>query len=245
MSPNSFLPQEGFLSGQSPLARDRNGVPIHGLIYRDSWRALSPHEFSLDWAEGPKEKDRRVKIRTKFELTQKSLVVRTSVRNKSISDICFALGYHPYFRLPEGKATDWILKFGASFQEIPLGPDLMPLAESKSPSNRSSLNNTGSSLVEKRDFWEVKVGERAWDHLFYFPEGIRIQLLSESGKDGIQIESDTFCYLQIYLFLEKNCIALEPMSGPGNFENNAQNEKCCLNFEKEIFFKFSITNVQN
>ncbi len=196
--------------------KDANGIPLHGLVFRKSWKVLAQNSdflrLGLEWKATRKIPSRntedRFQLEAIYKLGESRLSVDLRIQNLSDHSTEFSTGFHPYFRL--GKDFPF-LELPRS-EEIHLNPaNLLPVKDS-----RGFLSVNGK-LEDRR----ISVQEQSLDHLFRQRNGIHVVL--ENPENGWKIlldssvESNVYQYVQIYTPDDGNSIAIEPMNFAGNY----------------------------
>ena len=101
------------------IARDANGLAIHGLAPKGAWDVTSGRAAGHEWAQAtgsfgahpafpfPHE------LTAVFDLDGAGLRVTTELRPTGTVPVPVAFGWHPYFRLPGVPRADWRLELPA------------------------------------------------------------------------------------------------------------------------------------
>jgi len=190
---------------------DGNGIPLHGL-YHNLPRTLarekvsdteSTCEFDMEIPDTWKGTQlSQIQIRECYELTDSALTIVYKLKNESDTDLPFALGIHPYFRWNEDESIDDLYLFGSGFFKVKLGDYLLPekvITEQIFLSGEESLGG-----VKLDDLYQTA------DKLSPF-----VGIFSMNKKEKLLIEGGDF--YQIYTPQDRRSIAIEPMTGTGNF----------------------------
>jgi aldose 1-epimerase len=193
---------------------DGNGIPLHGLYHNLPRQLLEEKQgeeqshvsFSFvlpsEW-EGTNLS--QIRLIESFVLTDSELKIKYILENESDADIfSFALGIHPYFRLGDESTIDDLYLFGSGFHEVKLGDYLLP----------------EKILTEEIRFEdEVKLEGISYDSLYQarLTDGSNsyFGFFSMNRKDKVLIGGGNF--YQIYTPGDRKSIAIEPMTGTGNF----------------------------
>ncbi|MCW7493859.1 aldose 1-epimerase [Leptospira soteropolitanensis] len=190
---------------------DGNGIPLHGLFHNLP-RQLVKEEISEkeSYAEFAIEIPAswkgtlisKIHVKECYRLFPSELKVIYRLTNESDSEFPFALGIHPYFRWNEDESIDDLFLFGSGFYKVKLGDYLLPEKIQK----EDILLNAEETLAGKN-----------LDDLYFAIEGTNsyIGLFSMNKKEKLIIQGGEF--YQVYTPQDRRSIAIEPMTGTGNF----------------------------
>lgn len=197
-------------SASTPLGRDPNGLPIHGLLAAASgWRVerrealgegaliaasfdFGAHDELLAAFPFPH------LVGLEARLTGSTLTIVTTVRATGEATVPVSFGYHPYFRLPGIDRSEWEIELPVS-QRLGLDPRMLP---------------TG-----KRDPAEVapgRLGSRTFDDAFTASRDAEPLVLSGGGRRIEVVFDSGYPYAQVYAPADDDVVALEPMTAPTN-----------------------------
>ncbi|EMY77634.1 aldose 1-epimerase [Leptospira weilii serovar Ranarum str. ICFT] len=204
---------EEWISLSTIGTKDKNGYPSHGLAY--SWKRkivqktedsigfeLCPEPGLLDSSLG------KVIVRETYSLRrvwdEEVITLKTSFLNRSPFPFRFCYGYHPYFRMKSDRFP-CVLRSNLS-KQIPLREDLIPEYPIRvRDTDRFTLD--GIPALDSLFF-----GENGWVLLQVPDDSYQVRIRSNvSSENDIRLS-----YFQIYTDLDRNSIAIEPMSAPGN-----------------------------
>lgn len=190
---------------------DGNGIPLHGL-YHNLPRVLvkeklgeteSYAEFEIETPDSWKGTLlSQIKVKECYLLRENSLTIVYHLENHSDTDLPFALGIHPYFRWNSDESIDDLFLFGSGFFKVKLGDYLLPekvITDQVFLSAEESLSGKNlDDLYQASDRTAPFVG-----------------LFSMNKKERLLIEGGDF--YQVFTPQDRRSIAIEPMTGTGNF----------------------------
>jgi aldose 1-epimerase len=131
----------------------------------------------------------------------------TRVRNAGDGPMPIGDGWHPYFRLPHGKADDWVLQLPPA-RMIPVDADMIPTGEWGKGADFRAPRLLGDAHFD--DCMGLMVaGGLASARLFDPVSGIGIEVWQQSGEQQYE-------YVQVYTPEGRNSVAIEPMTCPPN-----------------------------
>lgn len=204
------LGQEPFYPSTHWLT-DGNGIPLHGL-YHNLPRHLVREEITdgVSYAEFEMEIPAtwkgsllsQIQVKECYQLFPSELKVIYRLTNGSDTEFPFALGIHPYFRWNEDESIDDLFLFGSGFHKVKLGDYLLPEKVQK----EDIILNSEETLMGKNldDLYASIDGENSY-----------IGLFSMNKKEKLIIQGGEF--YQVYTPQDRRSIAIEPMTGTGNF----------------------------
>ncbi|MDF3818312.1 aldose 1-epimerase [Leptospira sp. 96542] len=190
---------------------DGNGISLHGL-YHNLPRFIEKEilsdtesyaEFSIEIPESWKGSLlSKIQIRECYVLHENELIIQYKLKNNSNDEFPFALGIHPYFRWNDDNRIDDLFLFGSGFYKIKLGDYLLPERV-----NTDSLYFITEETLNGKNLDDLykKAGEST----------SFIGLMSMNRKETLIIQGGE--YYQIYTPQDRKSIAIEPMTGTGNF----------------------------
>ncbi|TGL17782.1 aldose 1-epimerase [Leptospira bourretii] len=190
---------------------DGNGIPLHGL-YHNLPRHLVGENISdgVSYAEFEMEIPApwkgsllsQIQVKECYQLFPSELKVIYRLTNGSDTEFPFALGIHPYFRWNEDESIDDLFLFGSGFHKVKLGDYLLPEKVQK----EDIILNSEETLMGKNldDLYASIDGENSY-----------IGLFSMNKKEKLIIQGGEF--YQVYTPQDRRSIAIEPMTGTGNF----------------------------
>lgn len=190
---------------------DGNGIPLHGL-YHNLPRHLVKEELSEKESYAEFEMEipsvwkgtllSKIQIKECYRLFPSELKIIYRLVNDSDTEFPFALGIHPYFRWNEDESIDDLFLFGSGFHKVKLGDYLLPERIQK----EDIILNSEETLMGKNldDLYASTNGENSY-----------IGLFSMNKKEKLIIQGGDF--YQVYTPQDRRSIAIEPMTGTGNF----------------------------
>jgi galactose mutarotase-like enzyme len=195
---------------RSPLRRDENGLPMHGLVSGHRGWSLpgrtpggaragiagrldfAAHEELLAGFPFPHE------LHVHAELEDRTLTVATVILPTSERPVPISFGWHPYLTLPGVPRADWLV-------ELPVR-------------RRALLDERGIPTGESEpvSIDPAPLGERVYDDLFVeLDEPARFAI--EGGGRRIELEvGDCYEYAQVWAPAGQDFICFEPMTAPTN-----------------------------
>ncbi|WCL48670.1 aldose epimerase family protein [Leptospira sp. GIMC2001] len=205
-----------------------------------------------------------------FTLSSSKLVVELKIKNNGKESFDFGMGWHPYIKLPFGRVDEWEINFLENLQEISLDENLLPnfknlkyekfenddkdLSRNFSSKNNelymetfTSSSHSSNSFLSKHFKRHNQLGAVKLDNLYQFNSKSRIQIAHPSVTFALEIESNSqhpfepMKYWQIYTPDDRQSLAIEPMSAPGNFENIQEILTNRIDSQEEKKFQFSIS----
>ncbi len=197
-------------SPSTPLGRDPNGLPIHGLLAAARGWTVERHEALPDGALIAAEFDFGAHeglmqafpfphlVRLEARLTARTLSIATTVRATGEATIPVSFGYHPYFRLPGIDRPEWEIELPVR-ERLCLDSMMLP---------------TGKRVPA--DVAPGPLGSRTFDDAFTAP-GDGVPLVLSGGGRRIEVAFDGgYPYAQVYAPADDEVVALEPMTAPTN-----------------------------
>jgi aldose 1-epimerase len=193
----------------SHMARDPDGLPIHGLLTAapgwrveahevDRDRALLRASFAFDDASGltsafpfPHE------VTISAELREATLSIRTSVAPTEESPLPVSFGFHPYLRLPDVPRAEWRIS-------VPVREHLLVDGRALPTGER-----------EPADVEAGPLGERTFDDGYTSLEGQPF-ILAGGGREIQVTFLRGYPFAQLYAPEDDDVIAFEPMTAPTN-----------------------------
>lgn len=189
-----------------------NGHAIHGLMYdfdfklenygadeQSAWIELLAH-YSQENTGFPFE----YQLLVKYILDETGLHIHTTATNTGSRALPIADGWHPYFTLG-GKVDDWSLQINAK-QMLEFDENLLP---------------TGNTLPESRFQAAESLRGVELDNSFVLNNQTDVSCILQSDDLILQIWAQhNYPYLQIYIPPERDCVAIENLSGAPDCFNN-------------------------
>jgi len=189
------------------LRRDERQKPIHGLLdFFPDWIMASlkadrcaSATFRMEWAKHPALMAQfpfAHTITMTHRLAGGELEVETTIENQCAEPIPVAIGYHPYFRLPDVPRDRWRVHLAAR-HHLALDDLLMPTGERRAvefadphPLAAAPLDDVFTNLVRDPDgrarFWVEGDGQRVT--VAYGPKYTVAVVYSPAGTDFICFE---------------------------------------------------------
>lgn len=212
-----------------PKFKDGNGLPLHGLFANTPRKVVQEAENILEVSTVDSYKPYDAHFPNfceKFILEEDRLHIETVFDGDSSKKypLHFAYGYHPYVGLDGKKIDDMIVKTNMHHCVVLNEKSLLPEVSEE-------------SLVHDRVDKHIKSGEvfkdTQLDHLFYFDErkaGLEepvFQLIDPDTKLAVELTSNisnerknvNLVYWQVYTPPDRQRIAIEPMTSPGDAFN--------------------------
>jgi aldose 1-epimerase len=197
-------------SPSTPVSRDPNGLPIHGLLAATSgWRVERQEAVgdggllaaAFDFGAHPKLMAAfpfAHTLRLEARLVGTTLTIVTTVRPSADVAVPVSFGYHPYFRLPGVDRPDWEVRIPVE-ERLVLDQRMLPTGD------REDVR------VE-----EGPLGTRTFDDAYIAPVDSAPFVLAGGGR-RIEVAFDaSYPYAQVYAPDDDDVIALEPMTAPTN-----------------------------
>jgi galactose mutarotase-like enzyme len=197
-------------SAATPLGRDPNGLPIHGLLAAASGWTVERHEALGEGALLIAEFDFGAHPRLiaafpfphlvslEARLAGRTLTIVTTVRATGEATVPISFGYHPYFTLPGSDRSEWQIELPVT-ERLRLDSMMIPTGER-----------------EPADVAPGRLGSRTFDDAFTAPRDGAPLALSGGGR-RIEVAFDRgYPYAQVYAPADDDVVALEPMTAPTN-----------------------------
>lgn len=188
--------------------RDSHGKPIHGLLnYSPGWELVSviagdrdaSATSRLDFARHPALMAQFPFAHTvtmTYRLSAGAVEVETVIDNHSSEAFPIAIGFHPYFRLPDAPRDQWLVHLAAK-DHLVLSKDLIPTGERKPlefadplPLGGAQLDDVFSGLSRDRDgrarFWVQGAKQRVT--VLYGPKYTVAVVYAPPGREFICFE---------------------------------------------------------
>jgi aldose 1-epimerase len=193
--------------GHPALARDENGLAIHGLLAPvGAWRweetsaqrAVARLDHDGGAGGSPSPFPFRHTVRAAFTLRAGRLEITTTVRATGAHAVPLAFGWHPYFRLPGTPRSDWRLALPAR-RHLTLDARGLPTgAHRDEPADEQPL--AARALDDGFD----QLADGTWMGLRDARRRIRLRLL------------EGYPAAQVYAPPDADVVSLEPMAAPVN-----------------------------
>jgi galactose mutarotase-like enzyme len=198
-------------SSPTPVSRDPNGLPIHGLLAAASGWRVERHESvgdggllaaTFDFGSRPEliaAFPFPHAVQLEARLTGATLTIVTTVRASGEGGpVPVSFAFHPYFRLPGTARSDWEVRIPVT-ERLILDPRMLPTGER-----------------EAVQIEEGPLGARTFDDAFVAPPGSEPFVVAGGGRQ-IEVAFDAaYPYAQVYAPDDDDVIALEPMTAPTN-----------------------------
>ena len=197
-------------SPSTPVSRDPNGLPIHGLLAATSgWRVERQEAVgdggllaaAFDFGARPELMAAfpfAHTLRLEARLVGTTLTIVTTLRPSADVAVPVSFGYHPYFRLPGVDRPDWEVRIPVE-ERLVLDQRMLPTGD------REDVR------VE-----EGPLGTRTFDDAYIAPVDSAPFVLAGGGR-RIEVAFDaSYPYAQVYAPDDDDVIALEPMTAPTN-----------------------------
>ncbi len=193
----------------SPLVPiDANGLPIHGLNLADAgWVVSTRSDGGSAGVKGHLSFQAREllaafpfphELTISATVTGRRLSVTTEVAATSDRSVPVSFGWHPYFRLAGVPRRQWQVS--------------LPVRR------RARLD--GRMIPTGRDMpvepFDGTLGSRAFDDLFTELEPDPVFVLEGGGRRIEVAMGDGYSMAQVYAPIERDVVAFEPMTAPGN-----------------------------
>lgn len=199
------------LEGSSAVRRDANGLPIHGtMVGAREWHIVelragarranlvAAYEYGADQDELAAFPFPHV-IEVQASVRDQTLRVRTSVRPTTKVKVPVSFGWHPYFRIPGVRRSEWSLKLPKR-KHLVLDDRGLP---------------TGEVLAEKAE--NESISHRAFDDAYQLGGKGPWALGLTGGAKSVSITLDEgYPFAQVYIPPRKLFAAIEPMTAPVN-----------------------------
>lgn len=193
----------------SPLVpRDANGLPIHGLNLTDAGWVVSTRcdGGSAGVTARLRFEDRELlavfpfphEITVSATVTGRTLSVSTEVAATSDRAVPVSFGWHPYFQLAGVRRSEWRVSLPVRRRAL-LDGLMIP---------------TGHDLAVES--FSGALGSRVFDDLFTELEPDPVFVLEGGGRRiGVAMGAG-YPMAQVYAPIERDVVAFEPMTAPGN-----------------------------
>jgi len=190
------------------IHHDENGLPIHGTL-------LGEHPWSVATVRDGEDHGRLEatfdyttpvllrpfpfphRLRVAIEVGPEGLTVDTSVTPSGRRRVPISFGWHPYFRLPEGRRDEWRLEMPPC-RRLTLDEHHIPIG--------ATVREAGGT---------VSLHTRTFDDGFALGGDRRFALEDDSTR--LTIESGAgYPFAQVFAPAGKPFVAIEPMTAPTN-----------------------------
>jgi aldose 1-epimerase len=196
--------------------RDRNGLPIHGMLrHTSAWEVcdicaddtLAEVTSRLEFWRYPEfiaQFPFAHELEMTYRLAEGALDVRTVVRNLAFAPMPLSLGYHPYFTITDAPRDEWTVRIPAR-ERVTLCDRLLPTGE------RTACEDTGLFSLKGRSLDDVYTSiDRESE---FVVRGNRQQIAVRCGAK--------YPVAVVYAPAGQDFICFEPMTGPTNAFNLA------------------------
>ena len=196
--------------GATPLRRDPNGLPMHGLLSAAAGWRVERHEATVDGAVLTSRFDFAAddvlmaafpfahELVLEATLSGPTLRLATTVHASGDTPVPIAFGFHPYLRLDGVEREDWSVEIPVR-ERLRLDPEMLPTGE------REPVRIAPGRL-----------GARTFDDAYAAPpDGAAFVL--EGGGRRIELAFEAgYPYAQVFAPADDAVIAFEPMTAPAN-----------------------------
>jgi aldose 1-epimerase len=194
----------------TPLRRDANGLPMHGLLSAAAGWRVERHEPTSDGAVLAARLEFAAdgvlmaafpfahELLLEATVRGEELTIATTVRATGDTPVPIAFGFHPYLRLPGVAREEWSVEIPVR-ERLRLDPAMLPTGE------REPVTVAPGPL-----------GSRTFDDAYVAPPGGAAFAL-EGGGRRIELAFETgYPFAQVFAPAEDDVIAFEPMTAPTN-----------------------------
>jgi len=200
------LGQEVVLDESSPLLHfDEHGLPMHGVPWPLlCWTVTDTRQdfmaAQLEWSGSDLLAvfPFRHRVELAATLRPNGLALETTIVASSESSVPVSFGFHPYFGFSESSRANWHLKLPAMRKLV--------------------LDGHGIPAGEEEAFagFNAELGENSFDDGFaLIEEQTTFSVTGATCKVSVEL-LDGYGYAQVFAPNDKEYIALEPMTAPGN-----------------------------
>jgi aldose 1-epimerase len=155
-----------------------------------------------------------VAVEVDYSVTPASLTVRTTATNLNDAPAPFALGFHPYFASPSGKADDLTLSLPASIK-LTLDERGLPIGSTPIAGSPLEALHGGLTLAGKRfddDFTGLDCSDGRWRARIEMSDAAPLTVWAdETFRHVMVFTADTLAPPDT-----RRALALEPMTSPPN-----------------------------
>jgi aldose 1-epimerase len=207
------------------LGNVRGAIPIHGfLTTTDRWQVVEAKtDATAAWTTSRLEFFKQPAwmkqwpfahtIDMTYRLRNGSLEVRTTITNMAAEPMPIAVGFHPYFRLPDASRDDWRLSLGARTHWL-LAPTKLPTGETEPMA--PALAEAAGAPLRSLDLDDV------YADLVRDARGVaRMTLRGRSQRLDVDLDPQ-FKAVVIWAPAQSPFMCIEPMAGVTNALNLAQ-----------------------
>jgi galactose mutarotase-like enzyme len=194
----------------TPLRRDANGLPMHGLLSAARGWRVERHEATADGAVLTSRFDFSAdqplmaafpfahELVLEATLSGPTLRLETTVHATGDAPVPIAFGFHPYLRLDGVEREDWWVEMPVR-ERLRLDPEMLPTGEH-----------------EPIRIAPGRLGGRTFDDGYVAPpDGAAFVL--EGGGRRIEVAFEAgYRYAQVFAPADDDVIAFEPMTAPAN-----------------------------
>ena len=195
----------------TPLRRDADGLPMHGLLSAAAGWRVERHEATSDGAVLPPASTFAADdvLMAAFPFAHE-LPLEATVRGPDADDrddgparratraVPIAFGFHPYLRLPGVAREDWNVEIPVR-ERLRLDPAMLPTGEREPVAVAPG-----------------RLGARTFDDAYVAPPGGAAFVL-EGGGRRIELAFETgYPFAQVFAPPDDDVIAFEPMTAPAN-----------------------------
>ena len=219
----------------TPVRRDANGLPMHGLLSAAAGWRVERHEAAADGGALTARFDFSGdavlmaafpfahELELEATLSGPTLRLATTVQAADDGPVPIAFGFHPYLRLPGVPREDWGVQIPVR-ERLRLDASMLPTGE-REPARVAP----------------GRLGARTFDDAYLAPvDGAAFVL--EGGGRRIELAFETgYPYAQVFAPADDAVIAFEPMTAPANALVTAGPELTLLAPGERYRAVFSIT----
>ncbi len=201
------------VSPESGVHPDANGLPIHGLLAgSDQWQVTAEHvEAARATLSATLSFDSTLscfpawpfphELTVSMSVEDRTLTITTTVTATTETPVPVAVGWHPYFVVPELDRADWVV-CSPFVEQVELDDRCVPTGQlTRVPVFMEALGDPNDDGITLDNLYaEVKPGAVAWLE----GGGRRINLCYDEG----------YSYAVLFAPAGDSLVAIEPMSAP-------------------------------
>lgn len=231
---------------ENRISYDANGIPLHGTLHSQAWdcKIESPDSAfcTTKWKgrfqniSKKKTIECSVAFYIQWELEESTWKARGWMESLSKEEFPISFGWHPYFLLPEKSSPTLEIP---QADELKLNPNtLLPEPDGNGKIQRKSTCQEHN----------LKLENLSLDNLYHQKNEFLVRLKFYQLGYGFEFRSKKleknnyldFPYIQVYKTLDGQFVAIEPMTGPGNFLSYPNENSLILHPQEKKFFFFQI-----
>ncbi len=215
---------------QLPINDISNNNSLHGLTYNKTFQVVATDiengiiNLKYKYDSDDKGYPFHVIVENRFQLSENSLSITTTLENKSNQTIPIGHGWHPYFKISQGVDN--------AFLQIPTTENYQ-VDQHMIPTGKTMKYDLFSKATE--------IAETKFDHCFKIKNdnSFTAQLINPEKNLTISLLTEGYPYLQVYIPPQRDSIALEPQTSiPDAFNNKIGGID--LEVNQKVSFKFQI-----